>query len=172
MTELALEIELVVGIYLMDDSNTPGVGRTLQKAKLDRIPEAHCYLKYQDERYDFTDPSTESGLAFEASLMLETVIRPDQIGDLKVELHRNFLAAWAKSQPDGKLSMTSEELWAVREECIQALSFRPTEKATLAQVVVSRCGPHYPVADCVGDGDHLKTRDSSCLGGGAGWPDG
>lgn len=49
-------IHLMLGIYPMNDQNTPGVGHVLNKYQLDYIPEAHNYLKYRETRYDYTFP--------------------------------------------------------------------------------------------------------------------
>jgi hypothetical protein len=121
MFEQGLAVSLIVGIYLMDEKNTPGIGDVLLKHGVKRIPEAHCYLKYANERFDFTDPSTELGYLYEEFLVSESEIQPNEIGELKVELHRAFLETWLKSHEDVP-SMSSARLWAIREECIQALS--------------------------------------------------
>jgi len=52
--EINLKLDLVVGIYPMNEKNTPGVGKVLSDYQLDYIPEAHCYLKYQDQIIDVT----------------------------------------------------------------------------------------------------------------------
>src|SRR5579862_1777000 len=49
-----IDISLIVGIYSMHQSNTPGVGEVLDAASVASIPEAHCYLKVDDARFDFT----------------------------------------------------------------------------------------------------------------------
>jgi len=38
-------IELIIGIYRMTESNTPRIGTELTKNAIEYIPEAHCYLK-------------------------------------------------------------------------------------------------------------------------------
>lgn len=52
--ELGLDVELVVGIYAMNESNTPGVGLILESSNYDYVPEAHCYLRYNGHRIDLT----------------------------------------------------------------------------------------------------------------------
>ena len=47
-------VELLLGIYGMNEHNTPGVGSVLRKYGLDFVPEAHCYLSYLGERVDLT----------------------------------------------------------------------------------------------------------------------
>src|SRR5262245_28840900 len=48
------DILLTVGLYEMSERNTPGIGSVLAAAGVDVIPEAHCYLTYEGQRYDFT----------------------------------------------------------------------------------------------------------------------
>ena len=52
--ELSIPVALTLGIYKMQESNTPGVGKVLQQFDLDFILEAHCYLRYKDRRIDLT----------------------------------------------------------------------------------------------------------------------
>src|SRR5215510_7093760 len=54
--EQRIAVELTLGIYDMDERNTPGVGRILSAHGLDRLPEAHCYLRYAGRRVDITRP--------------------------------------------------------------------------------------------------------------------
>lgn len=58
LTELASEndrpVSLVLGIYEMDEINSPGVGPVLQRYGLRCVPEAHCRLVYEGTRVDLT----------------------------------------------------------------------------------------------------------------------
>ena len=110
-------IELFLGIYRMKDSNTDGVKSVLKAYDLDYIPEAHTYLKYNEDIYDFTR-SVSSTNSFENDILFETQIRPNQIGDFKINLHQSFLKQWIK---DEDISYAFEELWEIREQCIDAL---------------------------------------------------
>jgi hypothetical protein len=53
-TEQRLPVALMLGIYLMNERNTPGVSRALAHHGLAEIPEAHCYLIYDKARIDVT----------------------------------------------------------------------------------------------------------------------
>ena len=103
----------------MNQRNTPGVGRVLQKYGLSYIPEAHCYLRYQGERIDVTGvpPGGEPIERF----LHEEVITVDQIGAYKNELHRIFLADWIRRTDEAR-GRGLEDVWSIREECIAALS--------------------------------------------------
>ena len=52
--ELELDAHLMLGIYPMKESNTPGVGKVLDNSEYDFLAEAHCYLEYKGERIDIT----------------------------------------------------------------------------------------------------------------------
>ena len=43
-------VQLIMGIYKMNEINTPKIGNTLVNNKLNYIPEAHCYLKIDDKK--------------------------------------------------------------------------------------------------------------------------
>ncbi|PGC23088.1 hypothetical protein COM11_25865 [Bacillus pseudomycoides] len=113
------EIKLITGIYEMNENNTPGVGSVLEKYVLSSVPEAHCYLKYKNNRFDFTrldvigEPIEE--------FLIEEEIQPEQIGTFKTEFHRSYIPIWLSNN---KLNQRFdlESLWKVREECIGELS--------------------------------------------------
>src|SRR6202521_1571879 len=71
------EVSLVVGIYDMSEDNTPGVGVVLDAARLDSIPEAHCYLKVDESRFDFTGLRAGRQSPFQ-SLTKESVVLPGE----------------------------------------------------------------------------------------------
>jgi hypothetical protein len=117
--EQSLPITLTIGIYDMTEANTPGVGRVLAQHGIDRIPEAHCYLRHAGHRVDIT----RSGVAPRASIASfhpEWVIEPSQIGAHKVALHQQYLRGWLRERQH--LALPFEELWRIREACILAMS--------------------------------------------------
>lgn len=118
--ELNLPIHLVIGIYEMSEKNTPKVGAILNKYKLRSIPEAHCYLLYQDERLDFTQTESSKESPFD-SLLYEEKIEPDHIGTYKRDLHQQFLDKWVIRE-GWTPQMTRSACWNIREECIAVLS--------------------------------------------------
>ena len=113
------DLRLLIGIYRMNGSNTPPAKPVLSHFNLDYIPEAHCYLKYQDSVLDFTKIS-EKPLEFLPDLLEEQEICPDQIADYKVNYHKQFLSNWLLENP--RQAFTPDEMWAIRENCIRALS--------------------------------------------------
>src|SRR5690606_8990321 len=88
------EVQLTVGIYEMDEHNTPGVGAVLRAAGLRSIPEAHCYLTVHDERFDFTGLPPGPISPFHA-LLSEHLVLPADLHEAKLRLHKQAISAWA-----------------------------------------------------------------------------
>ena len=112
-------IKLILGIFKMNARNTPKISKTLAKNSLDYIPEAHNYLKYGTEIFDFTKRNFSIS-DFSNDLIYETEIQPSKINQPKIEIHKSFLADWLNKNP--KIDYSIEELWKIREQCIQDLS--------------------------------------------------
>ena len=110
------EVQLTVGIYEMSEENTPGVGTVLNAAALTSIPEAHCYLSIEGERFDFTGLPAGSLSPF-AALLSEYTVSPINLPQVKVALHQGAIAAWASNH-----GISKEVAWAAREACIAALA--------------------------------------------------
>ncbi|MDR7834247.1 hypothetical protein [Riemerella anatipestifer] len=51
-------------------------------------------------------------------LVFEIEIEYNQINDYKINIHKNFLKEWIKAEG---LDYSLDEIWKIREECIQAL---------------------------------------------------
>ena len=115
----SIAVDLVIGMYKMNEENTPGIGTSLTAMDLDYIPEAHCYLKKEDTIIDVT--GIDSNHTFAADLMEEIHITPDQVGTYKIAYHQSFIKKWLATQPD-ITSLTFDEVWALREQCIANLS--------------------------------------------------
>lgn len=113
------DLSLMIGIYKMNESNTPPVKKVLSQFNLEYIPEAHCYLKYKDSILDYTKISKKP-FEFLPDLMEEHEISPEQITDYKVNYHKQFLSNWLVENPQP--AFTPDEMWAIREKCIRALS--------------------------------------------------
>jgi hypothetical protein len=110
------EVQLTVGIYEMSEENTPGVATVLNAAGLTSIPEAHCYLSIQGERFDYTGLSAGTSSPF-ASLVGEYIVSPADLPQVKVALHQEAIAAWARDH-----GVSTVAAWATREACIAALA--------------------------------------------------
>ncbi len=114
----SFDIQLIIAIYKMDQFNTPGIGDILTKNRIKYLPEAHCYLKYQNKRYDFTFPDSDIQ-SLSTDILQETSILPDQIGAFKIAHHQAFLEEWIQTHD---IDYDLDELWSIRESCILALS--------------------------------------------------
>lgn len=112
------DLDLVIGMYRMSETNTPKIGNVLSKNGLTYIPEAHCYLKYNNQPIDVTTNNSDFEIIKNA-IIEEIPIEPTQIGIFKVEYHQAFLKNWLKEQ---NLSFSFQEIWAIREQCIANLS--------------------------------------------------
>lgn len=114
------EVLLILGLYEMNERNTPGVGAVLTQHDLPYIPEAHCYLRYRDKRVDITRSGQAPSEPIE-QLMHEETIKPGQIGTYKIAWHQQLMQDWvaASGMAEGR---SWEEVWRIREACIAALS--------------------------------------------------
>ncbi len=119
--EQGVALALTLGIYLMHEANTPGVGPVLEKHGLPWLPEAHCYLTYEGRRIDVTRSGVEPSEPIDA-LLHEEVIAPEQIGDYKVAVHQRYLRRWMSEHPEIVGQRRFDDLWRAREECIAALA--------------------------------------------------
>jgi len=112
------DVSLHIGIFKMNEQNTPPIREILQNHHLEYIPEAHCYLKFQNQRFDYTMPTLDLE-KIEAVLMEEIEIQPADIGDFKVNYHKNYISNWLEIK---KSTKNLEEIWEAREACIARLS--------------------------------------------------
>ncbi len=111
-------IELILGMYRMNSSNTPKIGNVLSKYELDHIPEAHCYLKIKDERFDYTSITSDFN-TIKNDILLEKIITPQQVARFKVDFHSIYLKDWIKQNC---IPYSFERIWKIREQCIANLS--------------------------------------------------
>jgi hypothetical protein len=124
LASLALEngiegVELIVGIFMMSSETNPSLEAFFRNKTYQSIPEAHCYLNYKGERFDFT------ALNFDLEKITPKIVReqridPNQVSDWKVMIHKHYLQGWLKRNPVIELSL--EEIWTDREEAIYLLS--------------------------------------------------
>ena len=110
-------VQLILGIYNMNNLNTPKIGNIISDNQLEYIPEAHCYLKLNNKRIDITNNDSEiNDLAID--IVLEIEIEPEQVATFKVDFHKDYLKKWLL---DNKINKSFDEIWKVREMCIEKL---------------------------------------------------
>ncbi len=113
------KVKLIVGLFKMNKKNTPEISETLQKNQLEYIPEAHCYLKFEDQTLDLTKINSQP-TDFLDDLIEEIEISPEQITDHKVNYHKNYLINWLDKNK--QINLTLNDIWEIRELCIQDLA--------------------------------------------------
>ncbi|HMJ47394.1 MAG TPA: hypothetical protein VK498_08690 [Ferruginibacter sp.] len=124
LKELAIEnsqpqVKLILCLFKMNKHNTPVISEILSKNNLDYILEVHSYLKIGSQVLDCTFPNSKS-LLFIDDIISETEIESHQITDFKVNFHKKYLGQWLDNQ--SSLSIPFQELWQIREACIEKLS--------------------------------------------------
>ncbi|MCD1118481.1 hypothetical protein [Chryseobacterium turcicum] len=122
LRKLALEnhqsdVKLIIGIFKMDAEYTFKIKNTLGKFSLNYIPEAHNYLKINDEYFDFTKPDSKYS-QFKNKLLIEKEIEHNEIVTEKISFHKNFLKKWLS---DENIPYSLNEIWEIREQCIRDL---------------------------------------------------
>lgn len=110
------EIQLVLALYEMSESNTAGVGSVLRAEGLTAIPETHCYLACRGRRFDFTGLAAATVSPFDA-LIEEQIVSPTDLPAAKLAYHRAAIDAWARAR-----DMDPQRAWAIRERCIARLT--------------------------------------------------
>lgn len=111
-------IKLYIGIFKMNEENTSKIFPLLSENQINYIPEAHCYLKVDGIPLDIT--TSESFYAKIKNDILEEIeIEPIQVANYKVNYHKDFLKKWIIETSQ---NITFNEIWTIREKCIQKLS--------------------------------------------------
>ncbi|MCC9041256.1 hypothetical protein LNQ81_00690 [Myroides sp. M-43] len=112
------EVELVLGIFKMDADYAPAIRATLEQAGLDYIVEGHTYLKYNNHFYDYTTITSDYEL-FKDKGISEVIYEYNQIGDFKINLHREAIQKWLDITPT--IAYSLDKIWTIREQCIADL---------------------------------------------------
>jgi hypothetical protein len=112
------DLQLALGIFKMNATNTPKIASALKQYNLQYIPEAHNYLRLEDRILDYTFPNS-TGNHFEQDLLAEIIIQPNQITNFKVAYHIAYLKTW---MVENYIPFSLNEIWDIRELCIQQLS--------------------------------------------------
>ena len=116
--EFSMEnVQLMLGIFMMNAKNTPKIKSILEKCNLLEMPEAHNYLRIDGKIIDCTRKgSSESDFINELAEEIE--INPNQITDFKVQYHQEFLKKYLLQHSE--IQYPLEKFWKIREECFFA----------------------------------------------------
>lgn len=111
-------VKLYIGIFKMNEENTSKIYPLLSENKINYIPEAHCYLKIDGIPVDVT---TSESLydKIKDDILEEIEIEPYQVSEFKVDYHKDFTKKWIVESNEIK---TFDDLWKIRESCIEKLS--------------------------------------------------
>lgn len=112
-------IELMVGIYQMDAHSHPELAAFFEGKPYPHIPETHCYLRYDGERYDFTNQ--DIAYANQFLYIREQRVDPHQAAEWKQVIHQDYIKRLLARKPEFQLSF--EALWTEREKCVELRSF-------------------------------------------------
>ena len=111
-------IDLIIGIYRMTESNTPKIGTELTENSIKFIPEAHCYLKINGNRIDLTTKESEFN-KIKKDILQEKEIEPNQVYKFKVDYHKEFVKKWMK---ETNSKFTFNDIWRIREKYVENLT--------------------------------------------------
>ena len=111
-------IKLYIGIFKMNEENTSKIFPLLSENQINYIPEAHCYLKVDGIPLDITT-SESFYTKIKNDILEEIEIEPIQVANYKVNYHKDFLKKWII---ETNQNQTFNEIWTIREKCIQKLS--------------------------------------------------
>jgi hypothetical protein len=112
------DFKLMIGLYKMNFQNTPGIKSALENTGLEYLPEAHSYIRWRNETLDLTNAES-SFENIKSGILEELEIEPSQIGQFKVDYHKQYLRDWISNQ---EIELDFDTLWNVRELCIFNLS--------------------------------------------------
>lgn len=111
-------VKLFIGVFKMNEENTPKIYPLLTQNNLKYIPEAHCYLKINEKPLDATNNESLYDKIVE-DLIEEIEIEPFQVVQFKINYHKEFLKNWILQTNQ---NYTIEQFWEIREKCIEKLA--------------------------------------------------
>lgn len=111
-------VKLFIGVFKMNEQNTPKITPLLSDNTIDYIPEAHCYLKVNENVVDVTS-ETSFYENIKNDILEEIEIEADQVTNWKIKFHQDFIKNWIM---ENDISLSFNEVWKIREECIEKLS--------------------------------------------------
>lgn len=112
------EVEIIAGIFLMGPETHKVLHDFFKGKPYSALPECHCYLRFNGERYDFTSVNS-SMERIAPKIVREQRMDPHQAIEWKENIHKHYMESWLKRNL--QLELTFEELWADRERCISLL---------------------------------------------------
>jgi len=97
------DIHLIAGIFLMSPETHPVLSEFFKGKRYTSLPEMHCYLRSEGERYDYTT-SVDRMPFIAPKIIREQRIEPHQTVDWKVKIHQEYIKAWLLRNPQIEIS--------------------------------------------------------------------
>lgn len=111
-------VKLFIGVFKMTEKNTPKITPLLSRNTINYIPEAHCYLKVNENVVDVTS-ETSFYENIKNDILEEFEIEAEQVTNWKIKFHQDFIKNWIM---ENDISLSFNEVWKIREECIEKLA--------------------------------------------------
>lgn len=112
------DIELMLGLFQMSAETHPELEHYFAELPFPYLPEAHCYLRYKGQLYDYTSSKQDIRI-IEPFIVREQRMEPQQVVEWKPKIHQEYLKGWLKRNPN--ITFTVDEIWSFREQMIAAL---------------------------------------------------
>lgn len=117
-SSLHIPLHLKAAIILMNSKNMPKIAPILKKYQLDNMIEAHTYLEYAGHQLDITFPE-KTNFKMNFPVLKERNFTLHDLGDIKMAWHKEAMKEFLLTQ---HLPYDLDQIWKIREQCIQALS--------------------------------------------------
>ena len=111
------DIELILCLYKMNTTNTPGIGIVPDEHNLAYIPEAHCFMLEEGIPADLTNADATMS-RFENDIIEEISIAPYEVVEFKINYHKDYLMQWLVKE---RIPLSFDQIWSIREQCISNL---------------------------------------------------
>jgi hypothetical protein len=108
------QIKLKISIYKMTNQDTPKLKGVIPE-NLEFVPEAHSYLLFQGKKLDFTRANATH--LKDEQILQEYEVSSKKMLDQKDKIHQEFIKDFGL-----KHNLDPEEIWQIRERCIEKLS--------------------------------------------------
>ncbi len=109
------EISLALCTYSITRKVHPEMASILEQHQLRAVPEARCFIKYRGGIYNLCGHRSPA----QPDIVSEIEIAPMQTATFKKRYHKNYIESWLQIERLHK-RWRSEEIWDIREACIQA----------------------------------------------------
>lgn len=114
------QIGLQLVLFKMGPHNNSNLQAIFSSTSLSYLPEAHCRLTVNNLPLDLTFGYNQLKIVETDVLKIENC-DAEKVLHQKVDWHKNHLKNWLQKE---KVKMNLNQIWAIREACIQRLSIK------------------------------------------------